>query len=68
MARLTFMFLAAFASLFSAAASGQTCAAQAGDLTNAAGAVAIDTCSSTNQLLTACNGVDAIGASYILCN
>lgn len=37
----------------------QTCTAQAGDITS----ISINTCSSTNQLLSACNGLDAIGTS-----
>ena len=45
-------------------AYAQTCTAQAGALTDAPpNTITVNTCSSSNQLLSACNGLDAIGAS-----
>lgn len=44
-------------------AYAQTCTPTAGVLNDATGTINVNTCTSTNQLLTACNGVDAIGAS-----
>lgn len=47
--------------LFAGSGQAQTCSPAAGAMVP--GTVSINTCSSSNQLLTACNGVDAIGAS-----
>lgn len=44
-------------------AYAQTCTANAGALNDATGTISIDTCTSSNQLLSACNGLDAIGVS-----
>jgi hypothetical protein len=44
-------------------AHAQTCIANAGPLNDASGTITINTCASSNQLLSACNGLDAIGAS-----
>lgn len=44
-------------------AYAQTCTPSAGTLSDATGTATINTCTSTNQLSTACNGVDAIGVS-----
>lgn len=44
-------------------AYAQTCTPAAGQLTESQLNVSVNTCSSTNQLLSACNGLDAIGAS-----
>ena len=49
--------------LLAGGAYAQTCTPTAGALTDGTGTIVVDTCTSTNQLLTACNGVDAIGAS-----
>lgn len=49
--------------LLAGGAYAQSCTASAGALTDSTGAITIDTCSSANQLLSACNGLDAIGAS-----
>jgi hypothetical protein len=44
-------------------AYAQTCTPTAGVLNDGTGTINVNTCSSTNQLLSACNGLDAIGAS-----
>lgn len=45
------------------AAQAQTCTPSAGAITDGTGTINVNTCQSTNQLLSACNGLDAIGAS-----
>lgn len=45
------------------AVHAQTCTPAAGAITDATGTINVNTCQSTNQLLSACNGLDAIGAS-----
>lgn len=45
------------------AAQAQTCTPQAGSLNDASATFSVNTCQSTNQLLSLCNGLDAIGAS-----
>lgn len=44
-------------------AYAQTCTPAAGALTDATATITVNTCTSSNQLLSACNGLDAIGAS-----
>ncbi|HSX61188.1 MAG TPA: hypothetical protein VLF18_13385 [Tahibacter sp.] len=51
-----------FASLVSGAAYAQSCSPTAGALIDGP-PISVDTCASSNQLLSACNGLDAIGTS-----
>jgi hypothetical protein len=44
-------------------AYAQTCTPTAGTMTDSFGTVNVNTCSSTNQLLSSCSGLNAIGAS-----
>jgi len=49
--------------LLAGGAYAQTCTPAAGTLSDATGSINVNTCTSTNQLSTACNGLDAIGTS-----
>ncbi|MBL8299080.1 MAG: hypothetical protein JNN30_12145 [Rhodanobacteraceae bacterium] len=53
--------LAVAALLSAGSVQAQTCTPSAGAI--GTGTVSIDTCNSTNQLLSVCNGLDSIGAS-----
>ncbi|HSX61189.1 MAG TPA: hypothetical protein VLF18_13390 [Tahibacter sp.] len=59
----SFVFVAVSTTLLPGTANAQNCTAQAGQIDGGTGAATVDTCGSTNQLLSACNGLDAIGAS-----
>lgn len=63
MKTLATLAAAASMALIAGIAQAQTCAATAGSISDGSGTIVVDTCAFTNQLLSACNGLDAIGSS-----